>query len=437
MHLHGTSRINEHGNLEIGGCDSVVLAKKFGTPLIVYDEKLIRNQCQIYKTTLEKQKIKHKISYASKAFSSIAMVQLIEEEGLSLDVVSGGELYTALAAKFPPERIQFHGNNKSEEELMMALDAGVGYYVIDNFYEIDTLERLCANRNQSIKVLLRVTPAIKASTHKYIQTGQEDSKFGFDLASGQVEKAIHKTIESKYMEFVGLHMHIGSQILDVDGFKVAINKMAAFIHSIQPEIFIKVLNIGGGFGIRYTDADRAISIEEMLITIIDYVKQEFSVREISLPEIWIEPGRSIVGEAGTTLYTIGSQKEVPGVKNFIAIDGGMSDNIRPALYQAKYEAMLANRGNEDSEVQYTVAGKLCESGDILIENIRLPKVNHGDLLAVSCTGAYSYSMANNYNRILRPAVIFAHEGNANVIIKRESYNDLIRNDVSLVGELLF
>lgn len=429
MYLHGTSLINSKGHLEIGGCDTVDLAKEFGTPVIIYDEEFIRRQCRIYQSTLSKLQIKHKISYASKAFSSIAMIQLIHEEGLSLDIVSGGELYTALAAGFPPERIQFHGNNKSREEITMALDANIGTFVVDNFYEIELLKELCEQKQKKVKILLRITPGVHASTHKFIQTGQEDSKFGFDIASGQALKAIQLAQTIPFLNILGLHIHIGSQIFDADGFCAAIEKVATFIESLKMEIPMQVLNVGGGFGIRYTRDDSPMSIEMILKEIVEQVKLEFTKREIPIPEIWFEPGRSIVGEAGTTLYTIGSIKEIPGVRSYLAVDGGMSDNIRPALYQARYEAMLANRGLEVGEKTYSIAGKLCESGDMLIWDICLPITNHGDLLAVSSTGAYGYAMASNYNRVTRPAVLFVRDGSAEVIIQRESYADLIRNDI--------
>lgn len=429
MYLHGTSQINAKGHLEIGGCDTVLLAKQFGTPLVVYDEELIRNQCRTFKEAFNKQNIKYKISYASKAFSAIAMLQLIDEEGLSLDVVSGGELYTALAAGFPPDRIQFHGNNKSREELVMALDANVGYIVIDNFYEIELLNELCELQHKTVNVLLRITPGVHASTHKFIQTGQEDSKFGFDIGNGQAEKAIKMIDSNPRYNFNGLHMHIGSQIFDAEGFRAAIHKVIQFIDSLQLSSLLRVLNVGGGFGIRYTATDTPLEIKSVINEIVDQVRVEYEQRGWTLPEIWVEPGRSIVGEAGTTLYSIGSTKAMPGIRNYIAVDGGMSDNIRPALYQARYEAMLANRAFDTSDQTYSVAGKLCESGDMLIWDVDLPAVQTGDILAVSSTGAYGYSMSSNYNRIPRPAVIFVRNGHAELIIKRETYADIIRNDL--------
>lgn len=429
MILHGTSKINDLGHLEIGGCDTVDIVKEFGTPLFVYDTALIRRQCQRFKKAFEKLNVKYKVSYASKAFSCLAMFQLIDEEGLSLDVVSGGELYTALAANFPPERIAFHGNNKSKAELMMAIDANVGVIVVDNFYEMELLQQLCEQQRKKVRVLLRVTPGVHAHTHKFIQTGQEDSKFGFDLSSGQAMQAIQQATNISSFEFIGLHMHIGSQILDAEGHCLAIKKVAQFVYTNGVAHLLKVLNIGGGFGIRYTTEDPSVEIENIIEQIVEQMKLEFELLGLALPEIWVEPERSIVGEAGTTLYTVGSMKDIPGVRSYIAVDGGMSDNIRPALYQASYDAMIANRGLESAKRQYAVAGKLCESGDMLIYDAQLPTVQTGDILAIASTGAYGYSMASNYNRIPRPAVIFVQNGTAQLVVKRETYADLIRHDV--------
>lgn len=434
MFLHGNSRINQRGHLEIGGCDTVELAREFGTPLIIYDEEHIRSQCRTFIQACKSEGIPFQIAYASKAFCSIGMVQLIAEEGLSIDVVSGGELYTAIQAGFPPERIHFHGNNKSLEELKMALEEKIGCIVVDNFYEIALLSELCRERNQEVNVLLRITPGVHASTHKYIQTGQEDSKFGFDLASGQVDEAIKQVRAIPHFNFLGLHTHIGSQIFGSEGFIAAIDKIADYIENL--DVPIKVLNLGGGFGIRYNEEHNPSPIESVVKEILRWVKKRFAEKSISLPEIWFEPGRSIVGEAGTTLYRLGAIKRLPGLRTYVSVDGGMSDNIRPALYQASHEAILANRALEPVNERYSIAGKLCESGDMLIWDIDLPTVHPNDLLAVSCTGAYGYSMASNYNRIPRPAVIFVRNGEARLIIQRETYEDLIRNDVKRIPQLI-
>lgn len=433
MFLHGTSTINEQDHLEIGGCDVIALVEEYGSPLIVYDEAYMRQKCRAYRQAFDDQHIHAQVAYASKAFCTIAMCQLAAEEKLSLDVVSSGELHTALKANFPPERIHFHGNNKTTEELEMALKAGIGCYVVDNFYELDHLHRLAQDREQKVNILLRVSPGVEAHTHEYISTGQEDSKFGFDLTSGQVKEALLKAIQLPYYHVLGLHSHIGSQIFDTKAFQLVIRKLGDFLDVVERECHweLSVLNLGGGFGIRYSPEDVPLATEEYVSVMCETVKEVWQKRKKKLPEVWIEPGRSIVGEAGTTLYTIGSQKEVPGIRRFVSVDGGMSDNIRVALYQAKYEAQIANRMSDVEEHTYTIAGKLCETGDILISDIDLAEAKPGDLLAVSSTGAYGYSMANNYNRMRRPAVIFVDNGQAKLVVKRESHEDLIRNDLSL------
>ncbi|MGB3260073.1 diaminopimelate decarboxylase, partial [Paenisporosarcina sp.] len=419
MHLFGTQSVDEQGHLTIGGTSALTLAKNYGTPLFVYDTALIKERARAFIQTFEREHVKAQVAYASKAFSSIAMYQLAAEEGLSLDVVSGGELYTAIHAGFPVERIHFHGNNKSDDELLFALNAGIGCIVVDNFYEIEQLKRLTENHNKQINILLRVTPGIEAHTHDYITTGQADSKFGFDLNNGQADKAFHAVRDEKFIRLLGMHCHIGSQIFDTVAFSLAAKKLIGKMLSWKTDFgFIcPVLNLGGGFGIRYTEEDKplqpAIYVEDMIRSI----RSEIGEVDYPMPEIWIEPGRSLVGDAGTTLYSIGSQKEVPGVRNYLAVDGGMSDNIRPALYQAKYDAAVANKMTAEATTTYTVAGKCCESGDKLIEDITLPSVEAGDILAVFCTGAYGYSMASNYNRLPRPAVVFVEEGSHRVVIK--------------------
>ncbi|WP_458412617.1 diaminopimelate decarboxylase [Schinkia sp. CFF1] len=437
MFFHGTSRVNEAGHLEIGGVDTVELAKEYGTPLFVYDVALMRKRARAFKETFEKLQVKAQVAYASKAFSTIAMINVAEEEGLSLDVVSAGELYTALAANFPAERIHFHGNNKSVEEIRMGIEAGIGCFVADNFYELELLQKIASEKDKKVAVLLRISPGVEAHTHDYISTGQVDSKFGFDLKSGQVEKAIETTRTLENLELLGIHSHIGSQIFETAGFLMAVETIFGAIERWSKELnFVpKVLNLGGGFGIRYTEEDDPIPPENYVAAIIDKVKSHVDHLNINIPEIWIEPGRSIVGDAGTTLYSVGSNKEIPDVRKYLAVDGGMGDNLRPALYQAKYEAALANRVNDVAEETVSIAGKCCESGDMLIWDLPLPKANPGDILAVFCTGAYGYSMANNYNRIPRPAVVFVENGEAQLVVKRETYEDLIHLDLPLKSKL--
>ncbi|MFS0863486.1 diaminopimelate decarboxylase [Fredinandcohnia sp. 179-A 10B2 NHS] len=438
MYLHGTSKINDKNHLEIGGVDTVELGMKYGTPLYVYDVALIRERARGFRDTFKRLNINAQVAYASKAFSTVAMIQLVEEEGLSLDVVSGGELFTAIQAGFPSERIHFHGNNKSYEELDMAIKNKIGCIVVDNFYEISLLEQVCIENDTTVPILLRVTPGIEAHTHDYILTGQEDSKFGFGLENGQADAAVEQVLHSKYLNLLGIHSHIGSQIFETTGFVVAAGKMFAKMKDWKEQFgFIPtVLNLGGGFGIRYTNEDSPLPVQSYVEEIIAEVKKQADELGIGIPEIWIEPGRSLVGDAGTTIYSVGSRKEVPNIRQYLAIDGGMTDNIRPALYQAKYEAVLANRVSDPVEETVSIAGKCCESGDMLIWDLPLPKANSNDMLAVFCTGAYGYSMSNNYNRIPRPAVVFVENGDEQLVVQRESYEDLVRLDIPLKSKVI-
>ena len=433
MHLYGSGKINSSGHLEIGGIDTVTLAEKYGTPLYVYDVALIRERARDFKQTFERLGVSSQVAYASKAFSSIAMIQLVEEEGLSLDVVSAGELYTALAAGFPKEKIHFHGNNKSIEELEMAISVGIGCIVVDNDRELQLLSELCEKQQKRMSILLRVTPGVEAHTHDYIVTGQEDSKFGFHLFNGHADQAVIKALDHDWLDLLGLHCHIGSQIFETTGFLLAAQRLMEKLRDWNALFNFQadVLNLGGGFGIRYTAEDKPLPAAKYVEEIVLEVKKLAKTYELPIPEIWIEPGRSLVGDAGTTLYTIGSYKEIPNVRKYIAIDGGMSDNIRPALYDAKYDAVLANRMEAEIEEEVSIAGKCCESGDMLIWDLPLPKAEVNDLLAVFCTGAYGYAMANNYNRIQRPAVVFVENGQDQLVIKRESLEDLIKLDLPL------
>ncbi|MBC1822947.1 diaminopimelate decarboxylase [Listeria seeligeri] len=430
----GTVNVNAEGHLEIGGVDTLKLAEKYGTPLYVYDVALIRDRARGFKKTFEELGVKAQVAYASKAFSAVAIYQLMAEEGLSLDVVSGGELYTAIKAGFPAERIHFHGNNKSAEEIHMALDYGIGCFVIDNYYEISLLEDILIERNEKASVLIRVTPGIEAHTHDYILTGQDDSKFGFGLTNGQAEAAIKQVLHaSAAFDLIGLHCHIGSQIFETTGFKLAARRiMDKLVEWHQTLGFdSKVLNLGGGFGVRYTAEDEPLEPSEYVRQIMEEVRDVANTNDIAIPEIWIEPGRSLVGEAGTTLYKVGSRKEVPGIRNYVAVDGGMSDNIRPALYDAHYDAVLAANPEKVPEETVAIAGKCCESGDMLIWDLPLPKSDAGEILAVFCTGAYGYAMASNYNRIPRPPVVFVEDGVDKLVVARETYENLVQNDLSL------
>ncbi|MGC5773366.1 diaminopimelate decarboxylase [Paenibacillus pabuli] len=431
MYLHGTSKINAQGHLEIGGVDTTDLKEQFGTPLYVVDEQLVRERCREYMEAFRASGLGFQVAYASKAFCVMAMCALAAEEGLSLDVVSDGELFTALQAGFPAERIHFHGNNKTLEEIEMALDAEIGCFVVDNFNELHLLQAVAADKNRKVNILLRVTPGVEAHTHEYISTGQTDSKFGFDIGNGTAFEAIELASKQSNLVLLGVHSHIGSQIFEVEGFQMAIQRVAEFAADVYERLNVafKVVNLGGGFGIRYIDGDTPLEVAQYVKAITDAVKNYFAQIGYAVPEIWVEPGRSIVGEAGTTLYTVGTSKDIPGVRKYVAVDGGMTDNPRPALYESKYEAVLANRANEAAQETVSVAGKCCESGDMLIWDLDLPKVQSGDLLAVACTGAYNYSMASNYNRIRRPAVVFVKDGQGDVVVRRETYQDIIQNDL--------
>lgn len=429
MNSQITNQINKAGHLIIGGVDSLKLAKEYGTPLVVYDVSQIRNQIRAFKKVFEEEQVNYAVSYASKAFASIAMYQVANEEGAYTDVVSAGELYTAMKANFPMERVSFHGNNKSKEELEMAVKNHVGKIMIDNFYEINLLNQVLEEQDSEINVMLRITPGISAHTHEYDQTGQVDRKFGFDLKSGQADKALQEVLKNQRMHMLGIHAHIGSQIFELNGFEMAAAKLVDVAAAWRKnyDYTAQVINVGGGFGIKYVQEDHPLKPEEFVKAIVKTIKDEATKHNFPLPEIDIEPGRSIVGPAGYNLYKVGSMKEIPGLVPYVAVDGGMGDNIRPALYQAKYETVLANDPQRKASQEFHVAGKYCESGDILAD-AKLPSLKAGDILAMLDTGAYGYSMASNYNRNPRPAVVFAEDGKAQVVIRRESLEDLVHLD---------
>ncbi|GAB5056035.1 diaminopimelate decarboxylase [Companilactobacillus alimentarius] len=420
---------SKDNHLMIGGVDSVDLVEKYGTPLYVFDVAMIRNQIKKFKSAFQKENLNYQISYASKAFAIKAIYQVMKQEDVHVDVVSGGELYTALQAGFPSEKISFHGNNKSRAELLMAVKNQVGLIILDNFHEIALLSQILKDTDQNIKVMLRLTPGISAHTHKYDQTGQTDSKFGFDVNSDQAKQAMQLVLSDPHMELLGIHAHIGSQIFGTQGFKLLAKKMVDISKQFQADFnyWPKVINLGGGFGISYNDNDDPIAAKTFISEIAAELKK--ACQDRSIPEIWIEPGRSIVGPAGYTLYKIGSRKDIPNLKSYVSVDGGMGDNIRPALYQAKYEAVVANKMNQENVETVYIAGKYCESGDILIDSQGIPKTSPGDILAVLDTGAYGYSMAMNYNRNPRPAVVFVENGQDKLVVKRETYEDLISLDL--------
>jgi diaminopimelate decarboxylase len=426
--LPETVKINDANHLEMAGVDLVETAKQHETPLYVYNEELIRRKCRAYREALSKAYPAFEVAYAGKAFLNMAMCRLLEQEGLSLDVVSGGELYLAGQAGFPMERVYFHGNNKSLAEMAMALEMGVGRIVVDNLAELEQLEKEARRQRKSISVLLRVKPGVSGHTHRHIQTGQVDSKFGLDIESGQVLAAVKRCLKAPCLDLRGLHCHIGSQILDPAPFCRAAEIMVTLLQAVRRETgaALPELNLGGGLGISYTREDRCPGAGEFVQELAEAVRAKAREHELPLPKLILEPGRSIVGEAGITLYTIGTIKEVPGVRRYIAVDGGMTDNLRAALYGARYEAVLANRVNDEPLETVTVAGKACESGDILIRDIALPAARAGDILAVFNTGAYHYSMFSHYNRHLRPAVVFLRRGRAELVSRRETLADLAR-----------
>lgn len=421
---------NAQGHLMIGGTDTLNLARDFGTPLVVYDVAQIKQQFQAFQQAFSEQKVAYEISYASKAFATIAIYQVIAQLGGHIDVVSGGELYTALKAGFPAAKISFHGNNKTREELLLAVQKQVGVIILDNFQEIELLAQILSDCQKTIQVMLRVTPGITAHTHEYDQTGQEDSKFGFDVKSGQAEQAFLQVKAQPQMKLIGIHAHIGSQILEPTGFELEVQKLMQLIqlwaqkYDYQP----KVLNLGGGFGIRYTIQDQVITPQTFVNRIVAAIRTYAKQAQLNIPAIWLEPGRAIVGAAGTSLYTIGSRKAVLGFLPYVSVDGGMGDNIRPALYQAEYEAVLARNPKAEPTETVRLAGRYCESGDILIKKLPLPPTKPGEIIAVLATGAYGYSMASNYNRVPRPAVVFVENGQAQEVVRRENYADLISHD---------
>ncbi len=424
--------INSNNHLQIGGVDTVELVEQYKTPLYVMDEDLIRKNCRIYKDAVDKYYDGNGlVLYASKAFSCKYIYKLLDEEGFGIDVVSGGELYTALKSGFPMERVYFHGNNKTNDELELAIKNGVGRIVIDNVFELERVDKICAKYNTITKILFRIKPGIDAHTHDFIQTGQIDSKFGVALETGEAMDIIAKASQLKNVEVVGVHCHIGSQIFELEPFVLAAKVMTNFIADIKDKLGITVseLNLGGGFGIKYVDSDDPIKYDEYIKSVSETVKNETTARGVAMPKIIMEPGRSLVGSAGITLYTIGAVKEIPNVRTYVSVDGGMCDNPRYILYQSEYSMLLANRANEDANTAVTVAGKCCESGDLLGKDIMLPKVNAGDVLAVLATGAYNYSMSSNYNRIPRPPVVMVSNGKSKIVVRRETYDDILKNDI--------
>ncbi|HSV73957.1 MAG TPA: diaminopimelate decarboxylase [Chthonomonadales bacterium] len=433
--LLGTQRVNERGHLEIGGCDAVSLAAEFGTPLYVLDEAAVRRACREYRRAFESRYPRNVICYASKAFLTFAMARIVAEEGLSLDVAALGELYTALRAGFPSRRINLHGNNKSREELEMAVRRRVGHVVLDHLAEIDQLAALARSHRRRVAVLVRCAPGVDPDTHRFIRTGQADTKFGLNIHDGSALEGVRRVLASANLRFDGIHCHIGSQILDAASHTEAVQEMVAFMASIREATgaLCDIVNIGGGLGVRYRSTDRPPAFDEFAESICSRLHDSLRTFGLPLPILQQEPGRAIVGEAGTTLYTVGVVKTVPvtggpGRRTYVAIDGGLSDNPRPQLYGAVYEVVAANRAGEPHDRTISVAGKHCET-DVLVRDAKCAPVEPGDVLAVQTTGAYNHSMASNYNRMLRPAVVLVNDGRADLIVERERLEDLVRREV--------
>lgn len=424
--------VNEQGHLTIGGIDTVSLAKEYGTPLYVMDEDLIRESCRSFKDSIDRYYGgEGLVCYASKAFCCKAMCRIMMDEGIGLDVVSEGELFTAMGVGFPMDKVCFHGNNKTDEELSLAIRYGVGRIIVDNIFELERLNRLAGESGKKVNIMYRIKPGIDAHTHDFIRTGQIDSKFGFALETGEAFDAVKKALEMENVTLSGLHCHIGSQIFDIDPFVLAAEVMINFIAKIKDELGfeVKELNLGGGFGIKYTDEDTPVPYDKYMENVSVKVKELCKEKNISLPFILIEPGRSIAAPAGITLYTVGGVKNIPNIRTYVSVDGGMGDNPRYALYKSKYDVVAANRADQPKSETVTIAGKCCESGDLIGEGMPIQKVQEGDIIAVLATGAYNYSMSSNYNRIPKPAVVMVRGGESRVVVKRETLEDIVRNDV--------
>lgn len=431
MFVSKNLNVNDKGHLTIGDVDTVSLAENYGTPLYVMDEDLIREYCHSFRKSIDKfYDGQGLVCYASKVFSCKEIYRVMQDEQMGIDVVSGGELYTAMQTGFDSSKVCFHGNNKTIEELQMALDYNVGRIVVDNIYELHQLDEMCGKQGKKANIMFRIKPGVDAHTHNFIRTGQIDSKFGFALETGEAFEAVKLALSCENLHLCGLHCHIGSQILDTQGFEAAAEVMMSFIEKIKLELGAEIsdLNLGGGFGIQYTEKDDPLPYEKFMESVAKVINTFCKEHDIKRPFILIEPGRSIAGPAGITLYTIGGKKVIPDIRTYVSIDGGMCDNPRYILYQSEYDALVANKANQEKTETVTVAGKCCESGDLIGEGMLIQPCEVGDILAVCATGAYNYSMSSNYNRLQKPAVVFVKDGESRVVVKRETLEDLIRND---------
>lgn len=424
--------INAEGHLTIGGCDATKLAKKYGTPLYVMSEDKIRDTCRKYRSSIEKYYGGFGAPiYASKAFCCKEICRIVDSEGFDMDAVTAGEIYTAISAGVSPSKLHFHGNNKSCEEIEYAVQVGVGDIVADNFADIERIDEISGRLGRKTNISIRIKPGIDAHTHEFIRTGQIDSKFGLALENGEAYEAAKLISQKNHIELTGIHCHIGSQVFDINPFVLAAEVMLGFYAKLKKELGINLatLNLGGGFGIKYTENDDAVPYENYMDQVSKAVHSRCAELKVDIPRIYIEPGRSVVGEAGITLYTVGNIKEIPGVRNYVAVDGGMGDNPRYALYKAEYTCVIADRAGEEAGYTATIAGKYCESGDLIQENTRIQAPAEGDILAVLSTGAYNYSMASNYNRNMKPACVMVKNSEPRIIINRETLEDLVKNDI--------
>ncbi|WP_129600058.1 diaminopimelate decarboxylase [Anaerophilus nitritogenes] len=421
----------ENKHFIFGGCDMVKIAKQYKTPLYVVSEEIIHEKINEIKKDFLQKYSNTRAVYASKAFLTLEMCRILKKEGIGIDVVSGGELYTAIKADFPMENVIFHGNNKTLDEIELAVKSDVGRIVVDNFYELELIEKVAKDLEKKVKILFRITPGVDSHTHKYICTGQMDSKFGIPLVEEILHTGIIKTQNSSNIELIGFHFHVGSQLFENTSHIKAVDILLKLIKEVKDQVGFKTkeLNIGGGFGIYYTEGDDPKPLKYFVDPIMEDLQKKCKELNIFVPKIIIEPGRWIIGEAGITLYTIGSIKEIPGVRTYVGIDGGMPDNPRPALYNAQYEGVIANKIDLPKSKVVTIAGKCCESGDILIWDLKVPKLESGDILAIKSTGAYNYSMSSNYNKLTRPAVVIVNKGVDRLMVRRETYDDLISRDI--------
>jgi len=426
-----TAEVNNQGHLLIGGCDVVDLTEEFGTPLYLFDESTLRRRCREFKDEFCKYYPDTLVIYASKAFLNRALALIFKEEGLGLDIVSGGELSIAHSVDFPLDKVYFHGNNKTPEELNLALDLGVGRIVVDNFYELELLNKLSREKGMRQDILLRLTPGVDPHTHQYTTTGTIESKFGFPLATGQAEEAVNQALLASNLNLLGFHFHLGSPVSEVQPYELAMELVLGFAQEMSKKFGFNLgeFDIGGGFAVPYTLDSKVPTIADYAKALTGKLNGLISELGLSRPRLIIEPGRAIVGQAGVALYRVGAIKEIPGIKKYVCVDGGISDNIRPALYGAKYEALVANKVLEAAREVVTIAGKLCQSGDILVRDINLASVHPGDIIAIPVCGAYSIPMSSNYNAMPRPAIAMVKEGRARLIRRRETYQDLMNLDM--------